>query len=321
MLNRRQLRIKALQAIYAHVQSDNESIEKTQTQLLSNLDRLYDLYIYQLSFITAIQRFAEDSSEVSKQKYFPTEEDLNPNQRFINNRFIAQLDRNRQFRKKEESLKISWGAANEIIRKTMTQFRQSEEYIAYMNKPQNGFEQDKEIMLTFVENHMIFNDLLRSYFEEINSMWSEDYYMALALVNNTIYSFKESDADTKPMPTLYKPGPKGTESEDKIFLLDYVKQTIQRSPFYDSIIEKKAANWEFERLALMDLLLLRMGMAEIFDFPTIPLKVTLNEIIELAKHFSSPRSSVFINGILDRTISEGLKDKTIVKTGRGLIGN
>jgi N utilization substance protein B len=123
------------------------------------------------------------------------------------------------------------------------------------------------------------------------------------------------------MPTLYKPGPKGTESEDKIFLLDYVKQTIQRSPFYDSIIEKKAANWEFERLALMDLLLLRMGMAEIFDFPTIPLKVTLNEIIELAKHFSSPRSSVFINGILDRTISEGLKDKTIVKTGRGLIGN
>ncbi len=320
MLNRRQLRIKALQTIYAHFQSESDNLSKTQNQLISNLDRLYDLYIYQLSFLTAIQHFAEESLETSKNKYIPTAEDLNPNHRFVDNKFIRQIDNNTDFRRKEEALKINWADAQEIIRKIVHEFRSSKEYLNYMNKETNNYDADKAIILTLVRNHIINNDVLRSYFEEINSMWSEDFYMSIAMVNITIHGFNINRDSSSPLPPLFKGENSYGRSEDKTFILDLVKYTILNKDKYDAIIDQKATNWEFDRIAVMDLILMRMGMAEIFEFPTIPLKVTLNEMIELAKHFSSPRSSVFINGLLDRTIAEGLKEKTIIKEGRGLIG-
>lgn len=320
MLNRRQLRIKALQAIYAHFQSESTDLVRTEKQLISNLDRLYDLYVYHLSLLTAIQRFAEDSLETSKNKYIPSEEDLNPNTRFIENKFLRNLNENRDFRRKEEALKINWGGAQEIIRKIVQNFRDSKEYAAYQNRENNTYEFDKEIILTLVRNHLIKNDVLRSYYEEINSMWSEDFYMAFALVNLTIHNSEEDADEGTPLPPLFKGTTMTRVSEDKVFILDLIRHTILNKEKYDKIIDDKAANWEFERIATMDLILMRIGMAEIFEFPTIPLKVTLNEIIELAKHFSSPRSSTFINGLLDRTIADGLRNKTIVKTGRGLVG-
>jgi len=162
---------------------------------------------------------------------------------------------------------------------------------------------------------------LPSYFEEKHLSWSEDYYIVLSLVINTIKFIKKTwDADRK-MPKLFKPDDKDTDevNQDKKFLIDLVRKVILNREKYDKIIISKAQNWEFDRIATLDLILLRMGMAEIFEFPTIPLKVTLNEIIELAKHFSSPKSKVFINGILDRIIAQGLEEKTIIKQGRGLI--
>jgi len=319
MLNRRQLRIKALQALYAHFQSESNDLAKTQKQLISSLDRLYDLYIYQMSFLTAIHRFAEESLEASKNKYIPTPEDLDPNTRFIENKFLHQLDANIDFRRKEDALKINWADAQEIIRKIVHDFRSSKAYVNYMSKEANSYDLDKDIVIALLRNHVINNDVLRSYFEEINSMWSEDFYMSFAMVMITIHSFTESDNVAKPLPPLYKGEQVGRYAEDKVFLLDLVRHTIASSDRYDEIIEKKATNWEFDRIATMDLILMRMGMAELFEFPTIPLKVTLNEIIELAKHFSSPRSSIFINGLLDRTIADGLKNKTINKKGRGLV--
>jgi len=320
MLNRRQLRIKALQSLYAHFQSGSDDIAKTEKQLISNLERLYDLYIYQLSFLTALHRFATESMEVSKNKFIPTAEDLNPNTRFVDNQFLIQLDANKDFLKKESNLKINWSGAREIIRKIIQQFRQSEDYLKYIEQSTPSYDSDKEIVLILVRNHLVENDVLRSYFEEINSMWSEDYYMALAMINITIGNFTENQDVSLPLPKLFKDSNDREISEDKTFLLNLVRLSIENSKQYDAIITEKAANWEFDRIAVMDLILMRMGMAEIFEFPTVPLKVTLNEMIELAKHFSSPRSGTFINGLLDRTIADGLKNKTIVKKGRGLVG-
>jgi len=319
MLNRRQLRIKALQALYAHFQSESTDVAKTEKQLISSLDRLYDLYIYQLSFLTAIHRFAEESLEASKNKYIPTPDDLNPNTRFIENKFLHQLDANLDFRRKEDALKINWADAQDIIRKIVHNFRSSKAYVNYMGKEETNYDMDKDIVIALLRNHIINNDVLRSYFEEINSMWSEDFYMSFALVIITIHGYTENTDIAKPLPPLYKGEKEGRFAEDKRFLLDLVRYTIANSDDYDKIIEKKATNWEFDRIATMDLILMRMGMTELFKFPTVPLKVTLNEIIELAKHFSSPRSSIFINGLLDRTIADGLKNKTIVKEGRGLV--
>lgn len=319
MLNRRQLRIKALQAVYAHFQSGSDNLARTEKQLISNLERLYDLYIYQISLLAAIRDFAEESLITSKGKFIPTEEDLNPNTRFIDNRFLQQISANRDFRRKEDALRINWSGAEEIIRKIVKNFRASDDFAKYMKREKDNYDLDREIVLSLIRNHIITNDVLRSHFEEINSMWSEDFYMSLAMVNLTIHGYLEKKDIETQLPTLFKGQTPLKASEDKIFLIDLVRNTILNKEKYDKIIDEKATNWEFDRIATMDLILLRMGMAEIFEFPSIPLKVTLNEMIELAKHFSSPRSSVFINGLLDRTIAEGLKDKTVVKKGRGLV--
>ena len=320
MLNRRQLRIKALQSIYAHFQSDSDDLVSTEKVLLKNINQLYNLYIYQLSFISEVISFAEESLEVSKNKYIPTPDDLNPNTRFINNAFIKALDKNKDFKRKEKALKINWKDTKDIVRKVVHDFRSSKEYVKYMQSETVSFKEDKEILIKLIRNHLIFNDVLRSYFEEIESMWSEDYYMALALVIKTLHDTKASWNEDAPLPDLFKTDAQTGKNEDKKFLIELVHNTILNKDRFDEIIVEKLHNWEFDRIAVMDLILLRMGMSEIFEMPSIPLKVTLNESIELAKHFSSPRSSIFINGLLDRTISEGLKSKTVVKTGRGLIG-
>jgi len=320
MLNRRQLRIKALQSIYAHLQSGSDDLKSTEKVLLKNINELYNLYIYQLSFLSEVVRFAEESLEASKNKYIPTDDDLNPNTLFVNNAFIKALNANKDFQRKEYALKINWKDADEIVRKVVHDFRSSKEYVKYMQNETSTFKEDKDILIKLVRNHLIHNEVLRSYFEEIHSMWSEDYYMGLALVIKTLHDTKASWDAESPLPELFKVDAMTHKNEDKKFLIDLVHTTILNKEKYDEIIVGKLHNWEFDRIAVMDLILLRMGMTEIFEMPSIPLKVTLNESIELAKHFSSPRSSVFINGLLDRTIAEGLKNKTIVKTGRGLIG-
>jgi N utilization substance protein B len=320
MLNRRQLRIKALQSIYAHFQSDSDDLVGTEKVLLKNINELYNLYIYQLSFLSEIIRFAESSLEASKNKYIPSADDLNPNTKFVDNAFIKALNTNKDFQRLEAAQKLNWKDAQEIVRKVVHDFRSSKEYVTYMQSENMTFKEDKDILIKLIRNHLIHNDVLRSYFEEIHSMWSEDYYMGLALVIKTLHDTKASWNDEDPLPELFKIDAKTKKNEDRKFLIDLVRTTILNKEKYDEIIVGKLHNWEFDRIAVMDLILLRMGMTEVFEMPSIPLKVTLNESIELAKHFSSPRSSVFINGLLDRTIAEGLKNKTIVKTGRGLIG-
>lgn len=318
MLNRRQLRIKALQTLYAHYQSHSDNLVLTEKQLIENMNRLYDLYIYQLSLIIEIQKFAVKRIEEAKNKNFPSPEDLMPNMRFVENLAIEKLKINRDYNQRIKNLKIDWSESEEMIRKLYQEFKDSDSYEKYMTSTSHNFKADREILAKLVQNHFVYSDVLNNYFEEIHSMWSEDFYMALALVINTVTHIEKSWDEHTKLPPLYK-----TEYDiknvDKQFLLDLVRKTIVKTDKLDEMIKEKAQNWEFDRIAIMDLILIRMGIVEIFEFPSIPLKVTLNETIELAKHFSSERANVFINGILDRVIAEGLKNKTIKKAGRGLV--
>lgn len=322
MLNRRQLRIKALQSLYSHFVSGSSDLVTTEKQLLKNVDELYELYTYLFSLIIEISEFAEERIESGKKKHMPTEADLNPNTRFVENKLIKILKDNADLQKKIEKYKINWKTEKEsIIRKIYRDFIAGEAYQEFMNKESASFSDDKDIIISLINDHFIYHDLLPSYFEEKHSSWSEDYYIVLSLVINTIKFIKKNRSPEKKMPPLFKPdgGDRLEVNQDKKFLIDLVRKTILKREEYDKIIKSKAKNWEFDRIATIDLILIRMGMAEIYEFPTIPLKVTLNEIIELAKHFSSPKSKVFINGLLDRVIAEGLEDKTIVKQGRGLL--
>ncbi len=321
MLNRRQLRIKALQALYAHFQADDSDLVNTERFLNQNVDKLYDLYIYLLSLLSEIVYFAETRLEDSKNKYLPTEEDLHPNTRFIDNMFIQKLRMNKDFKAREEALKINWIDVQDSVRKLYKELITSDFYLEYMNAATTDFAKDKDILLKISNNFLLFNDSIISHLEDKYFLWSEDYYMALALVYNTLAEIDESWSPSDKLPPLFKNtfDDKGN-NDDKKFLIDLVRKTIVNKKKYDEIISRKVKNWDFERIAAIDIVLIRMGMAEIYEFETIPLKVTLNEIIELAKHFSSPKSNVFINGLLDKTIEEGLLDKTIEKKGRGLIG-
>lgn len=285
------------------------------------MDKLYDLFIWQLSFLVELVDFAEGRQEEAKNKFLPTEEDLNPNSKFIHNRYIHKLRNNKDYKAHYQRLKINYGGENELIRKVYVEVKESQFFQDYMASSVDDFTADKEILIDIVRKNLVFNDFLRDFYEEKYFLWSEDYYMALAFVLHTLNETKvEWGPDHKLEPMFKSSFDSEGRNEDEYFLKSLVRTVIVKADEYDKIIVAKAQNWEFDRIAVMDLLLLRMGMAEIFEFETIPLKVTLNEIIELAKHFSSPKSKVFVNGLLDRTIEEGLKNGTVVKTGRGLIG-
>lgn len=321
MLNRRQIRIKALQALYAHFQTGANDLVATEKSLKQNMDKLYDLFIWQLSFLIELGDFAETRMEDAQNKYLPTQEDLNPNSRFVDNRFLHKLRNNKDYLANYSRLKINWGGEDELIRKIYMEMKDSAYYKEYMSSDTDDFNHDKEVLIEVVRKTLVGNDRLRDFFEEKYFLWSEDYFMALAFVLHTLNETPVEWNSEHKLEPMYKSS-YDTEgrNEDEYFLKALVRTVITKADVYDKIIDEKAQNWEFDRIAVMDLILLRMGMAEIFEFETIPLKVTLNEIIELAKHFSSPKSKVFVNGLLDRTIEEGLKSNSIIKKGRGLIG-
>jgi len=307
--------------LYAHYQSGSTDLAATEKSLHQNMEKLYDLYIWQLSLLVEIHDFAEERLEDAKKKQLPTAEDLNPNTKFIDNRFIHKLRNNKDYRENTQRVKTNWGNEQELIRKVFLEIRESSFYSNYMESEVDNFENDKSVLIDIVRKVLIGNDLLRDFFEEKYFLWSEDYYMALSFVIHTLNDLGSQWAvDDKLLPLFKKSYDVEGKNEDEEFLYSLVRTVIANTKKYDDMIINKAINWEFDRIAIMDLILLRMGMAEVFEFETIPLKVTLNEIIEFAKHFSSPKSKVFINGLLDKTIEEGLKNETIVKKGRGLIG-
>ena len=321
MLNRRQIRIKALQALYAHFQSGTDDYISTEKFLKQNMKKLYELYIYQLSLLIEIVDIAEERIEDGKNKYLPTEADLKPSTKFIDNRFIHKLRNNKDYIAQHENFKINWGGEREMLKKILADIRSQSFYTKYLENAEDNFEQDKNIIINIVRKVLINNDNLKDYFEEKYFLWSEDFYMTLSFVLTSLDEIDENWAVEAKLSPLYKNAyDTNGRNEDEDFLFNLCRKCIANVDKYDALIKARAINWEFDRIAAIDLVLMRMGMTEIFEFETIPLKLTLIEIIELAKHFSSAKSNILINGMLDKTIEEGLKIGTIVKKGRGLIG-
>ncbi len=317
MLSRRHLRIKVVQALYAFFQSKNDRLDLGEKQLILSINKLYELYIHQLSFLVAINEFAVKRIEKAKKKHIPTEEDLNPNTKFINNRIFKQLASNKDFLKKEKIYKISWVDEIDMLRKFFLKFIESYEYINYMNSDEDSYEEDKKLIIKLVKKHISSFTNLESYYEDKSIYWVDDFHTANFLIIKTIQLFTEDQDEFKLLPAIYKSSKE--DNEDKDFIISLFRKTILKSEEYKKMIEEKSQNWEIERIAIMDVLLLKMALAELFEFPSIPVKVTMNEYIELAKYFSTSKSSVFINGILDKLIESLKSENKIKKTGRGLM--
>lgn len=318
MLNRRHIRIKVLQDLYAAIQSDNTDVAIGQKKLMQKLDKVYDLTIYQLSVLLEVRDYAEKRIEDAKKKNFPTPEELNPNTRFIENAFLLQLEENAGYQKRAADLAINWVNEPEMIRNLYNALVVSEFYEKYMVAEQVTYKGEKELVQLFFNEIVIPYENLHSLFAEKNLHWADDYNLSSEVALMIMSSYKVGWSKNKDLPPLFKDDGEITQSQDRAFALQLFKVVLDNLEKYDELMKPKIKNWEMDRLATIDKILIKMALAEILEMPTIPIKVSLNEYIELSKYFSTPKSKLFINGLLDNLVADLKSKDEIKKQGRGL---
>lgn len=316
MLSRRLIRIKVLQAVYAFYASGADRPDLKEKQLMESFSRMYDLFIYQLSFLTAVFDFAEKRIEENKKKHLPLPGDLEPNRRFIDNRVRKLLNENPVLNAEIRKRNVAWGAESEILLRFHALLKENPDYQAYLSGPDPTLKEDKEILdVVIIELMQHFNSL-QYFFEEMHLQWVDDYYHVLGLTQRYIHGLRPGNSLS--LPPLFKVEEDGS-SEDKEFASLLFRRAAIKGVEWNELIAETAKNWELERIATMDMHILRMALCELTDFPSIPVKVTINEYIDISKYFSTPRSKTFINGMLDKLFHQ-LNDKgLIIKRGRGLM--
>ncbi len=321
MLSRRHLRVKVLQALYAFFQSEGDDIAKGEKLLVTSTDKLYELYIHQLSFLVRFVDYSRNRIEEAKRKFYPTEEDLNPNTRLIDNKFIIQIDENKDFNRWRNRLKINWADEENMFHKLFQEVKSGADYNEMISRPYSGYKDDKDLISLLVTNYIPDFELLRMYFEDRSIFWSdEDFDISIYMLIKTLQLYKESWGAEHPLPSLFKTeDDDNTEDDDRQYMLKLFRYAILRSEETGKLIEEQAENWELERIALMDIIIMKMALTELMVFPSIPIKVTINEYIEISKSYSSMKSKLFINGILDKLVIKLKREEKIVKMGRGLM--
>lgn len=317
MLYRRHLRIKVLQSLYSWFTGGQEQLPDAERELLTSINKLYELFIYQLSFLLEVRNFAQNRLEQNKKKFYPTDEDLDPNLKFVENEVFKLLDANKSFHRLEETYKINWTEEHEMIRKFYAELRETTYYKKYMSNKKLSLEEDKKLMIQIVDQMLPDFDSLKFYYEEKSIYFVDGYDLVNLLLIKFFETISKELTKDSTMPGIYKEYK--NVNEDLAFVKTIFKKTILRDDEGSEIIKARTKNWEYDRIPLMDIILLKMAIIELQEMETIPLKVTLNEYIELAKYFSTTNSKVFVNGVLDKLISEFKSEGKINKIGRGLV--
>lgn len=313
MLNRRHLRIKVLQALYAFFQSDEQSFPKAEKELMTTLEKIYDLYLYFLLSFGELKLISENQFEDRKKKIRPTEDDINPNLKLVNNQLIAQIEDSFVVKRDANERKVNWdGAENqEMFRKIFAQIKESETFFSFMSNNIDGYEEDKTFLIELFKNEIANSEILYSYFEEENINWIDDIDLVCSMVIKTLKNFNEETQEILP---LHK------DKDDELFFVkELFRKTINLNSENESLIDELTKNWELDRIAKIDVILMKMAITEMQVFSNVPTKVTLNEYIEISKFYSTPKSNTFINGVLDKAIDKLTQEKKINKVGRGLM--
>lgn len=314
MLNRRHLRIKVLQMLYSYYNDTNSTdVRMAEKNLLSAVERIYDLYAYLFLSFPVIKKIALNKQDERKKKLMPAKEDLYPNFKFVDNKIISLIETSNSLANLSKTRKINWNndEKKEMFRKIFIDIEKSEVYFEHMNNEEQGFEADRSFLIQLFKAEIANSPLIYDFFEDEDIHWMDDIDLACSMVIKTIKSAKENKLNIMP---LYK-----SNDNEKEFICTLLTETIRRDAENESMIEKLVENWEFERIAKMDVLLLKMAITELQCFETIPTKVSINEYIEISKYYSTPKSNVFINGILDKSVNLLSKENKINKSGRGLI--
>ncbi len=314
MISRRLLRIKALMALYAFNRREDDSLAKAETELMFSIDKTYDLYHYLLLLVLDVADVASEKIDLALQKRMPAPEDLNPRRRFIDNMVIAQLRKNIAFNKYISSKKLSWINYPHIPRLLFNNMIAWDKYEEYITSDDHDYLSDKKFIIKLVTELFASSEDFQSNLEEQSIYWNDDIEYVSVMVEKTLKKFKtESGEETKLMP-LFK------NQEDEEFVKILFRKAVLHTRECSELIDKNTTNWEVERIALMDILVMQLAITEILEFPEIPVKVTLNEYIEIAKYYCTSKSSTFVNGILDNIVKEIREKGLFNKFGRGLVG-
>ncbi|MBT3383582.1 MAG: transcription antitermination factor NusB [Prolixibacteraceae bacterium] len=314
MISRRIIRTKVLQILYAYYASPEKSINKTEKELFFCIHKSYDLYHYLLALILEIADYSEKRIEIKKSKHKPTYDDLHPNTKFVTNRVISQLRSNKQLNLYLEQKKLSWVNHPELVKELYLFLEESDFYKKYVADKNLSFLDDRKFVDKIFNEIMLISEDLYMVLEEQSIYWNDDIEFVISMISKTLKRFNEySDSDQRLMP-MFK------DQEDRDFAKDLFRKAIINHDELRELIKVHSQNWDIERIAFMDILIMQLAISELLYFPSIPTKVSLNEYIELSKFYSTEKSRNFINGILDKTLKDLKKSGKVIKTGRGLMG-
>ena len=298
MINRVLIRLKVIQVIYAYYQNGGKNLEAAEKELFYSLSKAYDLYKYLLLLMIEVTQFADRRIDNRRHKLRPTEEDLNPNTRFIDNAFMAQLMQNTQLEEFRANQKRTWDDEGDFVKHLFEKIEQTKAYQEYMAKETLTYEDDRELWRKLYRSVIAQNETIDEILEEQSLYWNDDKAIVDTFVLKTIKRFEpENGAEQELMPE-YK------DDEDKEFARKLLRTAITGAEAYRKLMENNAKNWDMERFAFMDILIMQVALAEIFAFPSIPVSVTFNEYVEIAKMYSTPKSGGFINGMLDGIVNQ-----------------
>ena len=314
MVNRRHIRIKVMQTIYAMHQNGSDSLEKEEKFLFYSIDAIQDLYLIMLSSLIEICKKEAEFLHLSSQKHLATPEERKPNQKFIKNAIFQLLAENNSLSIALENRKINnWTLNDDYIILLLNDIKQSKLYAKYMSNAVNNFEEDKEFIANLFQDVIVPNEKLYDYLEDHKLTWIDDIPVVNTEIIKQLRAIKPLEGGNLKVPKIFK------DAEDRDFVRDLFRKTVLNESELAKEYVDKTPNWDTERIAEIDTIILKMAICELLKFPSIPVKVTLNEYLELAKEYSTPKSSIFINGILDNLVKELQTSNRIQKVGRGLM--
>ncbi|OUS02540.1 transcription antitermination factor NusB [Flavobacteriales bacterium 33_180_T64] len=314
MLNRRHIRIKVMQTLYASKGSESDNIKINEKFLHQSLDSMYDLFLAQLSLLIEVHKKSKDRLEKTQNKLLATQEEKNPNSKFVNNEVLELLSSNQRLQESIEDQKENlWYLDFEYVDVIFKSILESDVYKEYMSTKTSTFKEDKNFVIDMFTEIIAPNDKLYDYFEDKRITWLDDLPVVNTAILRLLKRVKLSSEGKFFTPKLFK------DIEDKDFGTHLLKRTILNQSVFSKEIASKTKNWDAERITQIDTVLMQMAICEFQKFPSIPVKVTINEYLEIAKEYSTPKSSNFINGILDKITKEYIAEGKLNKIGRGLL--
>ncbi|NDV57096.1 transcription antitermination factor NusB [Bacteroides sp. 519] len=307
MINRVLIRLKIIQIVYAYYQNGSKNLDSAEKELFFSLSKAYDLYNYLLMLMITITNYAQKRIETAKAKLAPTKEELSPNMKFIENKFIAQLEVNKQLDEFITNQKKSWDNNQDFIKETYEKIIDSDIYKEYMDSPESSYADDRELWRKLYKTIIFNNESLDQLLEDQSLYWNDDKEIVDTFVLKTIKKFEQKKGANQPLLPEFK------DDEDKEFARRLFRRSILNSDYYRHLIAENTKNWDLDRIAFMDVVIMQCALAEILSFPNIPISVSLNEYVEIAKLYSTAKSGGFINGTLDGIVNQLKKEGKLTK--------